>query len=85
MIFFAFIAGFFAIALLSWVLHALTHPVQAGQGVLIFLCKAFGVIMLLSAVGIWVGQSLLQAVPALAIMALAFTAANRLEDRWRSW
>ncbi|MFK4298561.1 hypothetical protein ABH924_003732 [Arthrobacter sp. GAS37] len=85
MIFLAFIAGFLAISILSWAVYALTHPVVAGQGVLIFLCKAIGVIAVLVGIGAWIGHPFINAVPAALVAALAFIAANRLEARWRSW
>jgi uncharacterized membrane protein len=85
MIFLAFIAGFLAISVLSWAVYALTHPIVAGQGILIFLCKAIGVIAVLSGIGMWIGHTLLEALPAVIVALLAFTAANRLESRWRSW
>ena len=37
-----FFAAFAAVALGGWIIYALTHPVAAGQGILIFLCKAAG-------------------------------------------
>ncbi|MFK4637201.1 chemotaxis protein [Paenarthrobacter histidinolovorans] len=80
-----FFAVFAAVALGGWIIYALTHPVAAGQGILIFLCKAAGVIALVTAVVSWLGQSLLHAfVPALFMVAFFF-AANRLERRWRRW
>lgn len=80
-----FFAVFSAVALGSWIIYALTHPVAAGQGILIFLCKAAGVIALVTAVVSWLSQSLLHAfVPALFMIAFFF-AANRLERRWRRW
>jgi hypothetical protein len=51
-----FLAAFATVALADWVICALTHPIQAGQGILIFLCKAAGVIVLLSALCFWIGQ-----------------------------
>ncbi|MDP9936841.1 CHASE2 domain-containing sensor protein [Paenarthrobacter nicotinovorans] len=80
-----FLATFAAVALGGWVLYALTHPVAAGQGILIFLCKAAGIIALVTAVVAWLGQGLLQAVPPALFMAVFFVAANRLERRWRRW
>jgi hypothetical protein len=74
-----------AVALVGWIIYALTHPVLAGQGVLIFLCKAAGVIALLSALGLWIGQGFVQAIPGFLFMAGFFVAANQLELRWRSW
>ena len=85
MMIFAFPAAFLAVFLFGWVLHALTHPVLAGQGVLIFLCRAAGVTALLSAPGFWIGQGFVQAIPGFLFMAGFFVAANRLELRWRSW
>jgi len=80
-----FFAVFAAVALGGWIIYALTHPVAAGQGILIFLCKAAGVIALVTAVVSWIGQSLLHAfVPALFMIAFFF-AANRIEHRWRRW
>ncbi|MDR6639567.1 chemotaxis protein [Paenarthrobacter nitroguajacolicus] len=80
-----FFAAFAAVALGGWVIYALTHPVAAGQGILIFLCKAAGVIALITAIVSWLGQSLLQAVPPALFMVAFFIAANRLEHRWRRW
>lgn len=80
-----FFATFVAVALGGWIIYALTHPVAAGQGILIFLCKAAGVIALITAVVVWLGQSLLQAVPPAVFMVAFFVAANRLERRWRRW
>lgn len=80
-----FFAALAAVALGSWVIYALTHPVAAGQGILIFLCKAAGVIALITAIVSWLGQSLLQAVPPALFMVAFFIAANRLERRWRRW
>ena len=80
-----FLAVFAAVALGGWVIYALTHPVAAGQGLLIVLCKAAGVIALITAVVAWLGQGLLQAVPPALFMAAFFVAANRLERRWRRW
>ena len=57
----------------------------AGQGILIFLCKAAGVIAMITAVVAWLAQSLLQAVPPALCMVAFFFAANRLERRWRRW
>ncbi|KQR64059.1 chemotaxis protein [Arthrobacter sp. Leaf337] len=85
MFIFFFLAAFAAVALVGWVIHALTHPIQAGQGVLIFLCKAAGVIALLAAVVFWIGQGVLQAIPGFLFMAGFFFAANKLELRWRGW
>ena len=85
MIFLWFIAGFLAVSLIGWIIHALTHPVLAGRGALIFLCKAAGVIALISGAGTWLGQGLLQALPGLLFTAGFFFAANRLESRWPSW
>lgn len=39
MFIFIFLAAFAGVALGAWVICALTHPIIAGQGVLIFLCK----------------------------------------------
>ena len=78
-----FFAAFAAVALGGWVIYALTHPVAAGQGILIFVCKAAGVIALITAVVAWLGQSLLQAVPPALSMVAFFFVANRLERRWR--
>jgi hypothetical protein len=80
-----FFAAFAAVALGGWIIYALTHPVAAGQGILIFLCKAAGVIALITAVVAWLGQSLLQALPPALLMLAFFLAANRLERRWRRW
>ncbi|SDQ03501.1 hypothetical protein SAMN04489742_0100 [Arthrobacter crystallopoietes] len=80
-----FLAVFAAVALGGWVVFALTHPIAAGRGVSIFLCKAAGVIALLSGVGTWFGQGLLQALPGLLFTVGFFFAANRLERRWRRW
>lgn len=85
MVFPYFIAGFITVGLLGWAVHALTHPVTAVQGVLIFLCKVGGVIMGLAGAGIWMGHALVQALPAFGIMGLFFLEANRLESRWWSW
>lgn len=57
-----FLAAFAAVALVGWIIYALMHPVLAGQGFLIFLCKAAGVIALLSALGLWISQSFAQAI-----------------------
>ncbi|MCP1415451.1 chemotaxis protein [Paenarthrobacter sp. A20] len=80
-----FFAAFAAVALGGWIIYALTHPVAAGQGILIFFCKAAGVIALITAVVSWLGQSLLHAVPPSLFMVAFFFAANRLERRWRRW
>ena len=80
-----FLATFAAVALGGWVIYALTHPVAAGQGIVIFLCKAVGVIALIAAVVAWLGHGLLQAVPPALFMVAFFVAANRLEHRWRRW
>ena len=80
-----FLAAFAAVALVGWIIYALMHPVLAGQGFLIFLCKAAGVIALLSALGLWISQSFAQAIPGFLVMAGFFFAANQLELRWRSW
>jgi hypothetical protein len=80
-----FLAAFAAVALGGWVIYALTHPVAAGQGLLIFLCQGAGVIALITAVVAWLGQGLLQAVPPALFMVAFFVAANRLERRWRRW
>ncbi len=80
-----FFAAFAAVALGGWVIYALTHPVATGQDILIFLCKAAGVIALITAVVSWLGQSLLQAVPPALFMVAFFFAANQLERRWRRW
>ena len=80
-----FFAAFAVVALGGWIIYALTHPVAAGQSILIFLCKAAGVIALITAVVAWLGQSLLQAVPPALFMVAFFFAANRLERRWRRW
>ena len=78
-------AAFVAVALGGRVIYALTQPVAAGQGILIFLCKAAGVIALITAVVSWLGQSPIQAVPPALFMVASFFAANRLERRWRRW
>ncbi|MFM9274386.1 chemotaxis protein [Pseudarthrobacter sp. NKDBFgelt] len=80
-----FLAAFAAIALVGWIIYALTHPVLASQGILIFLCKAAGVIALLSALGLWISQGFAQAIPGFLFMAGLFFAANKLELRWRTW
>ena len=80
-----FLAAFAAVYLIGWIIFALTHPVAAGQGLLIFLCKAAGVIALVSAIGFWIGQGFTQAIPGFLFMAGFFVAANKLELRWRSW
>ncbi|MFJ6272104.1 chemotaxis protein [Pseudarthrobacter oxydans] len=80
-----FLAAFAAVALTGWIIYALTHPVQAGQGILIFLCKAAGVVALLSALIFWISQGFAQAIPAFLFMAGFFFAANKLELRWRTW
>ncbi|MEC5180851.1 chemotaxis protein [Arthrobacter sp. CG_A4] len=85
MFIFIFLAAFAAVALVGWIIFALTHPVLAGQGILIFLCKAAGVIALLSALGFWIGQGFTQSIPGFLFMAGFFVAANKLEARWRSW
>ncbi|MHC8609763.1 chemotaxis protein (plasmid) [Paenarthrobacter ureafaciens] len=80
-----FLATFAAVALGGWVIYALTHPVAAGQGLLIVLCKGAGVIALITAVVSWLGQGLLPAVPPALLTVAFFVAANRLERRWRRW
>lgn len=85
MVIFIFLAAFAFVALAGWAIFALTHPVAAGQGVLIFLCKAAGVIALLLAVGFWIGQGFFQAIPPFLLMAGFFFSANKLEMRWRRW
>ena len=80
-----FLAAFAAVALVGWTIYALTHPVLAGQGILILLCKAAGVIALLSALGFWISQGFAQAIPGFLFMAGFFFAANKLKLRWRSW
>lgn len=80
-----FLAAFAAVALTGWIIYALTHPVQAGQGILIFLCKAAWVVALLSALVFWISQGFAQVIPAFLFMAGFFFAANKLELRWRSW
>lgn len=79
-----FLAAFAAVALVGWIIYALTHPVLPGQGILIFLCKGAGVIALLSSFGFWIGQGFAQAIPGFLFMAGFFFAANKLELRWRS-
>jgi hypothetical protein len=85
MFMFIFLAAFAAVALVGCIIYALTHPVLAGQGMLILLCKGAGVVALLSAFGFWIGQGFAQAVPGFLFMAGFFFAANKLELRWRSW
>ncbi len=85
MFIFFFVAAFLAVSLLGWIIFALMHPVVAGQGILIFLCKAGGVIALLAALGFWIGQGFAQAIPGFLFMGMCFFAANKLELRWRSW
>lgn len=80
-----FLAAFAAVALTGWLIYALTHPILAGQGALIFLAKAAGFIALLTALATWIGQSLLHAVVPALFMIVFFTAANKLESRWRRW
>jgi hypothetical protein len=80
-----FFAAFAAVALAGWVIFALTHPVAAGQGALVFLCKAAGIIALIAALGFWVSQGFLHALPGLLFTVAFFAAANRLELRWRRW
>lgn len=80
-----FLATFAAVAPGGWVIYALTHPVAAGQGLLIVLCKGAGVITLITAVVAWLGQGLAQAVAPALLMVAFFVAANRLERRWRRW
>lgn len=80
-----FLAAFAAMVLVGWIIYALTHPVLAGQGALIFLCRAAGVVALMSALGFWIGQGFAQAIPGFLVMAGFFFAANKLELRWRSW
>lgn len=82
---FIFLAAFAFVALAGWAIYALTHPVAAGQGILIFLCKAGGVIALISAVGFWIGQGFFQAIPGFLFMTGFFFSANKLEMRWRRW
>jgi hypothetical protein len=53
--------------------------------VLVFLCKAAGVIALICALGFWIGQGFLQAVPGLLFTIGFFAAANRLELRRGRW
>ncbi|MGY4542514.1 CHASE2 domain-containing sensor protein [Arthrobacter sp. UYNi723] len=85
MFIFIFLAAFAALSLVGWIIFALTHPVVTGQGLLIFFCKAAGVIALLSALGFWIGQGFAPAIPGFLFMAGFFFAANKLEARWRSW
>ncbi|UKA56750.1 chemotaxis protein (plasmid) [Arthrobacter sp. FW305-BF8] len=80
-----FLAAFAAIALAGWIIYALTHPVLASQGILIFLCKAAGVIALMSALGLWISQGFAHAIPGFLFMAGLFFVANKLELRWRTW
>ena len=80
-----FLAAFAAVALAGWIVYALTHPVLAGQGILIFLAKAAGVIALLAALGFWFSEGFAHAIPGFLLMAGFFFAANKLELRWRSW
>lgn len=82
---FIFLAAFASVALTGWIIYALTHPVLAGQGILIFLCKAVGVLALLSAMGFWIGQGFTQAIPGFLLTFGFFLAANKLESRWRTW
>lgn len=84
MFIFFFMAAFLAVSLLGWIIFALTHPVVAGQGVLIFLCKAAGFIALLVSLGLWISQGFLQALPGFVFMGVCFFASNKLELRWRS-
>lgn len=83
MIFLWFIAGFLAVSLIGWSIHALTHPVLAGRGALIFLCKAAGVSAVLAGVVVWLGQDLLAAVLPFLLATGFFVCANRLELLWR--
>ncbi|MCT9627232.1 chemotaxis protein [Pseudarthrobacter equi] len=80
-----FLATFAAVSLIGWIIFALTHPVAAGRGLLIFLCKSAGVIALLSAIGFWIVQGFTHAIPGFLFVAGFFFAANKLELRWRSW
>lgn len=82
---FIFLAAFAFVALAGWAIFALMHPVAAGQGILILLCKTAGVIALISAIGLWIGQGFLQAIPGFLFMAGFFFSANNLELRWRRW
>lgn len=85
MIIVIFLAAFAAVALVGWIIYALTHPVLAGQGAPIFLSKAAGVVALFSALVFWIGQGFAQAIPGFLFMAGFFVAASKLELRWRSW
>jgi hypothetical protein len=85
MLVFVFLVTFLAVFLIGWVIYALTHPVMAGQGVLIFLCKAAGIIAVLSGVGLWLGQNILASLPSFLFAAALFYFANRLQCRWCRW
>ena len=82
MIFLWFIAGFLAVSLIGWIIYALTHPVLADRGALIFLCKAAGVSAVLAGVVVWLGQDLLPAVLPFLLAGAFFVCATRLERRW---
>jgi len=73
------------VSLIGWMIFALIHPVVAGQGVLIFFCKAAGILALLVSLGLWIGQGFAQVIPGFMFIAVCFFAANKLELRWRSW
>jgi hypothetical protein len=85
MLVFVFLAAFLAVFLIGWVIYAFTHPVMAGQGMLIFLCQAAGIIAVLSGVGLWLGQNILASLPSFLFAAALFYFANRLQRRWRRW
>lgn len=78
-----FLAAFAVVALAGWAIFAVTHPVAAGQGILIFLCQAAGVIALITAIGFWIGQGFLHAIPGFLFMAGLFFSASKLKLRWR--
>lgn len=74
-----------AVALIGWIIYALTHPILAGQGILIFLCKTAGVISVITAIVFWFSEGFVQAIPAFVFTIGFFFVGNKLEERWRAW
>lgn len=78
-----FLAAFVAVSLICWIIYALTHPVLAGQGVLIGATKAAGVLAALAAIGLWIFQNFPASLPYFLAAAAFLFCADRLELRWR--
>ncbi|MGC0239518.1 chemotaxis protein [Arthrobacter sp. SD76] len=77
-----FLAAFAGVSLVCWIIYALTHPVLAGQGVLIGATKTAGVLAALAAIGVWIFQGFPASLPYFLAAAAFLFCANRLELRW---